>query len=209
VAAAAGTASVFLALRAGGFVRLDGAVERRLSAAAGDAALSLDALLRAKDGTMASTLPSNIYKAAELQAQLFPALLALASIAALGVGWWLFRRFSTADRQPLGRLREFRFSDHLVWVLVAGALLLLLPADGLATRAGSNLVTFMAALYAVRGVAVLLVVGGAPGPFGMIIGAVLFVFLYPLVMAATMIVGLTDTWLDIRAKRPVMPTPGS
>jgi hypothetical protein len=34
-----------------------------------------------------------------------------------------------------------------------------------------------------------------------VLGALLVVFLYPLVMAATFLVGLSDTWLDIRARR--------
>ncbi len=209
VAAPAATAGAFLAMNGGGFERLDGAVKERLRVAAGEAAASLSELFRSGQTGAAGDMSANMYKAAELQAYLFPALLALASVAALGAGWWLFRRFAAADREPLRPVREFRFSDHMVWVLVAGALLLLLPVDGLTQRAGSNLIAFMAALYALRGFAVLLVIGGAPGPLGMIIGAILFVFLYPLVMAATMIVGLTDTWLDIRAKRPIVPTPGS
>jgi hypothetical protein len=209
VAATAATSGAFLGLTDGGFARLDTAVSTRLREAAGEAAASLSALLQSNDGTSAASMPANMYKAAEFQAQLFPALLGLASLAALGAGWWVFRKVAAKDEQPLRPLREFRFPDHLVWVLVVGALLLTVPAGDLARRAGSNLVTFMAALYALRGLAVLLVIGGAPGPFGMVIGAVLFVFLYPLVMAATMIVGLTDTWFDIRAKRAIPPTPGS
>ena len=61
--------------------------------------------------------------------------------------------------------------------------------------------TFMAVLYALRGAAVLVVIRGVPGPLGMVVGALLVVFMYPLVMATTFIVGLSDTWLDIRARR--------
>jgi hypothetical protein len=147
---------------------------------------------------------------AQLQVLVFPAMMAIASLAALGAGWWLYRRLAAADRQPLRPLREFRFSDHLVWLLVIGAtLLVILPANAIAHRTGWNLVTFMVALYALRGLAVFVVIGGTPGVFGMLVGAVLFVVLYPLVLAATILVGLSDTWLDIRAKRPIAPRPGS
>jgi hypothetical protein len=37
------------------------------------------------------------------------------------------------------------------------------------------------------------------------IGGVLFLLLYPLVMATTVLVGVTDTWLDIRARRAAAP----
>jgi hypothetical protein len=209
VGATAATASVFLLSNAGGFTRLDTAISQRLRTATADATAGLTQLLRTQDGPMAADLPANMYRMAELQSNLFPALLGLASLAALGAGWWLFRRFAASDQEPLRPLREFRFSDHLIWVLLIGALLLLLPANEEARRAGSNLLAFMAPLYVLRGLGVMLVIGGAPGPFGWMIGAVLFLLLGPLIMAATMIVGLTDTWLDIRAKRPNVPTPGS
>ncbi|HEX6694857.1 MAG TPA: DUF2232 domain-containing protein [Longimicrobiales bacterium] len=207
VAASAATAAAFLALRRDGFAQLDHAVTERLRTVAGDAALAMSNVLRNSAGS--SDMPSNMMKAAEMQAHLFPAMIGLASLASLGAGWWVFRRVTVSDEQPLRPLREFRFSDHLVWVLLIGAALLLLPVDELARRAGSNLVTFMAALYALRGIAVLVVIGGSPGPLGVVIGAVLCVVLYPLVVTATILVGLTDTWLDIRSKRPILPTPGS
>jgi hypothetical protein len=117
------------------------------------------------------------------------------------VAWWAFGRLARGERAPLGRLREFRFRDELVWLLVGGVVLLGLPLDALATRVGENLLTFMAVLYALRGAGVLLVIGGVPGPVGMLVVGVLVVLLYPFVMATTFLVGLSDTWLDIRKRR--------
>jgi hypothetical protein len=205
VASSAATVGIFLAFNEDGFGRLDYAVTDRLRTVASDAATALSGLMKNSNGGGAD-MPSNMLKAADMQAHLFPAMVGLASLAALGAGWWVFRRLAASDHQPLRPLREFRFSDHLVWVFVLGAVLLLLPDDELTRRAGSNLVTFMAALYALRGVAVLVVIGGSPGPIGVVVGAVLCVILYPLVVAATILVGLTDTWLDIRAKRPALPS---
>ena len=137
-------------------------------------------------------------------------MLAIASLAALGAAWWLFSRFAAHEDQPLRPLREFRFTDHLVWVLLIGAVLVLLPAIGpQAQRAGFNLVLFMTLLYALRGLAVLLMFGAAPGPFGIVLGVLLFYIVFPLVLATTVLVGLIDTWLDIRARRPQRPQPGS
>ena len=212
IGASAATSGAFLAL-GGRFGRLDGEVAQRLKEAAKLSIDSLGQMLKTKDGESVPNMAENMYRVAEMQTMLFPALLALASLAALGAAWWMFRRMAASDEQPLRPLREFRFSDHLVWLLVIGAVLLLIPdqlgATAAANRTGSNLVLFMAALYALRGLAVLVVIAGAPGPLGMVIGAVLFVLLYPIMMAATMIVGLIDTWLDIRAKRPIAPPPGS
>lgn len=141
--------------------------------------------------------------AARLPARLFPAFLAVGSMAALGVGWWGYRRLSSQG-EALGRLTDFRFPDVLVWVLIAGVALMVVPlADG-AARFGSNLIFFMGALYALRGLAVLaaLVLGmvGPQLPVLLVLGVV-GLFLYPIVVAGTLLLGLTDTWLDLRSGR--------
>lgn len=207
VAATSATAAILVALNEQGFARLDAAVGEQIE---GGAAAALNvwsqsaAFERIGDQTREMVLA-----VAEMQTKLYPALLALASLAALGIAWWAFGRLGRGERHPLGRLREFRFRDELVWLLVAGVVLLVLPLDGLTTRAGQNLLTFMAALYALRGVAVLVMIGGVPGPLGLIVGALLVVFMYPFVMATAFLVGLSDTWLDIRARRRVPSSPGS
>lgn len=139
--------------------------------------------------------------AAGLPARLFPAFLAVGSVGALGVSWWGYRRLAQRGR-PLGRLTEFRFPDPLVWVLIVGVALLIVPMAGWAPRLGSNLVFFMGALYALRGLAVLvaLVVGmvGLKLPVLVVLGIV-GVLLYPIVVAGTLLLGVTDTWLDLRS----------
>jgi hypothetical protein len=59
----------------------------------------------------------------------------------------------------------------------------------------------MAALYALRGFAVMVWLFGTPGLLGLVFGAIVFVLLYPIVMATTLMVGVTDTWLDLRARQ--------
>jgi hypothetical protein len=199
VAGTAVTAGVILAAGGGGLGRLDTVVSAQFRSGASQA---LAAWARAVGFERVSEeMQRAVYAAAELQIKLYPALLALASVAALGIAWWAYDRLARGHARPLGRLREFRFRDELVWLLIAGLVLLALPIGELANRAGENLLMFMAALYALRGVAVLVMVGGVPGPLGWVLGALLVVFLYPLVMAATFLVGLSDTWLDIRARR--------
>ena len=207
LAATVVTAGVLLVLSRGGFAALDTAIGDQMRLAAEQAIVALREA--AASGEVRQDIRRAIMLAAEFQAKLFPALLALSSLAALGVAWWAFGRIGRGESRPLGRLREFRFRDELVWLLLIGMALLVLPVNQLATRAGENLLAFMGVLYALRGVAVLLVLGGVPGPFGMLLGAVVVLFLAPFVMATTFVVGLSDTWLDIRARREASATRGS
>ena len=59
-----------------------------------------------------------------------------------------------------------------------------------------------------HGIEALVVIGGVPGPIGMLVGAIVVIFLSPVVAGATFVVGLTDTWLDLRSRRTALP-PGS
>jgi len=211
-AATLASVALFLTVRGNGLAPLDQAV--------GDAIRSQVTLaISSFAGTagferLSEQTRSMMYAMADLQAELYPALLGLASVAALGVAWWAYGRLARGEIHPLGRLREFRFRDELVWLLIAGVILLVLPfdgqpLDGLATRAGQNLLTFMGVLYALRGLAVVLMVAGVPGPFGLIVGGLAILLMYPFVMATAFLVGLSDTWLDIRARRRMPSNPGS
>jgi hypothetical protein len=203
LAATVVTAGVVFAFDPAGLGALDAAVAAQFR---GGATQALAAWSRAVGfDRVSDEMQRTVRAAAELQIRLYPALLALGSLAALGVAWWAFGRLARHETRPLAPLREFRFRDELVWLLIGGLVLLALPLNELADRMAGNLLTFMAVLYALRGAAVLVVIGGVPGPLGLVLGALLIVFMYPLVMAATFIVGLSDTWLDIRARR----APGS
>ena len=138
-----------------------------------------------------------VRRAAELPGQLFPGLLAVASLAALAIGWWGYQRVARRG-EPLGRLPEFRFPDPLVWVLIAGLVLVAVPLAEWAPRAGGNLLFFMGALYALRGVAVMLALVGVHVPTLVAVGVV-GLLLWPIVMTGTLVVGVADTWLDLRA----------
>lgn len=199
LAGATVTAAAVLVANREGVARLDLAVGDQFR---GGAARALSAWTSAVGFERVSDeMQRAVYLAAELQVKLYPALLGLGSLAALGIAWWAFGRLARGEARPLRPLREFRFRDELVWLLIAGVVLLVLPVSDLATRAGENVLTFMAVLYALRGVAVLVMISGVPGPLGLVMGGLLIVFLYPLVMATTFLVGLSDTWLDIRARR--------
>lgn len=198
LAAAVGTGAIVLALRPGAWRALDWAVSRRFHDAA--SVLATASARAAGSERWAEQVVDAVYRAADLQALLHPALLALASLAGLAVAWWGYKRLGGMAGQALAPFSEFRFHDELVWVLIAGILLVVLPVEGAALRAGSNLVLFMAALYALRGMAVLLALTGMPGCGAIGLG-VLAMFVLPMVMLGAAFVGLADTWIDLRARR--------
>src|SRR3954468_3272985 len=127
---------------------------------------------------------------------LLPALLALESLAALGLGWAVYQRLAPGRiGPPLGRLTDFRFNDQLVWGLAVGATLSLLPAFQEAKNAGYNLLVFFGALYLVRGIGVLAWMSRGRYVYIVILGIVPQVFLI-----VTLALGFGDTWLDIRRR---------
>jgi hypothetical protein len=138
---------------------------------------------------------------------IFPALLGLASLSALGLAWWLYRRLSGNPEEGIGPLKEFRFNDQLIWVLILGVVALLGSSGGM-ERVGTNAVVFMGALYALRGAAVALFLTGGPSFFGGVLLLLGFLFVAPFVILGAVLFGLGDTWLDFRARR-ASPRPGA
>ena len=129
-----------------------------------------------------------------------PAVLALETLAALGLAWALFHRLSrTRIGPPLARLREFRFNDQLVWGLVVGITLLILPALAELREAGINLIVFFGALYLLRGFGVLT---WFLNPRGLVLAALVLVapIAWPFFSAAALWFGLGDTWFDWRSR---------
>ncbi|HET9424745.1 MAG TPA: hypothetical protein VFO55_05175 [Gemmatimonadaceae bacterium] len=148
---------------------------------------------------------------------MFPALLALESLAALALAWAAYHRLSRRRiGAPLALLREFRFNDQFVWGLIVGLVILLLPSLEGARGLGRNLVLFFGALYAIRGLGVLAWFM-APGVFAMslIAGAVLV--LVPVVNVIAILgfmtlgvtalgLGVGDTWADWRSRAAARST---
>jgi len=132
--------------------------------------------------------------------RLFPALLALESLAALGLAWSLYHRASrTRIGPPLRPLREFRFNDQLIWGVVLGVTLMVVPTLQEARGIGLNLVAFFGALYALRGLGVLdwfL----APRGFVRMLFFIAIFLAWPVVSVFSLGLGLGDTWIDWRGR---------
>lgn len=192
VAAATVSAGLVLAVQRDGWEQVDWALSRMFREAAATFTAEFG-------GGGTAEVVDVMVRAADLQALLYPALLALGSLAALALAWWGYRRLVAGD-SPLRPLREFRFRDDMVWVLIGGLALVVLPLGGAALRTGWNVAAFMAALYALRGAGVLLALVGTPGPAAVVLAVLATLLLYPVVMLMTVLIGLTDTWLDLRAR---------
>lgn len=187
-----------LALRTDAWASLDAAISDGVRAGVDTTILALSSL-RGEDA-LAPALTETLYEVADAQAAVFPALVCLGSMAALGVAWWARTRLVGEGDQGLGPLAEFRFNDHLVWLFVAGLLLLVVQGGGAPARLGSNAVVFMGALYALRGAAVFMFVSGGISLLGFVTLVVGLVLAAPILMAMAMVIGIGDTWLDIRSR---------
>jgi hypothetical protein len=143
---------------------------------------------------------------------LVPAILALESLAAMAIAWSLYNRMSTVPIGPaLGRLRDFRFNDQLVWGVAVGASVFILPAFAEGKNAGLNLLVFFGSLYVLRGLGILGWISN--GHIVRLAFAIVFMsFLAVLIayqlgfliafgaplVALAFSLGLGDTWVDWR-----------
>ncbi|MGD8495501.1 MAG: DUF2232 domain-containing protein [Gemmatimonadales bacterium] len=150
---------------------------------------------------VAESVARAILRWAEIQRQVYPALLALASLPALAIGWYVLGRLTGRPEAP-APVREFRFNDHLVWLFAAGLALFVLAPGGPLERLGANAAVFMAALYVVRGGAVIGWVLRAAGAtaWSWLLLFLATLLLYPVVLGAAFVFGVGDTWLNVRER---------
>lgn len=161
----------------------------------------LERLRGGADPEVRRQLEAAVQRWVGFQQDVYPAMLSLATAGALGLAWFGFERISGRFLSP-GPLRDFRFSDHLIWLLIGGLLLLVLPLGGVAFRVGENAALFMGGLYLLRGAAILLWIGAAAATstWSGILLALAALFLYPVVLGTALVLGLSDTWFDLRAR---------
>lgn len=198
VAGAFAVTAALLAARSGSWATVDWAIT---DAVEGGVATTLQALqlLRGEEA-ISPALTAAIHQTAQAQTSVFPALTAISSMAGLAVAWWVYTRLRGDGDQAIGPVRNFRFNDHLVWLMVVGLLLVVTRWGDALTRVGSNTVVFMGALYALRGSAVFMFISGGLSLFGYVLLALALVLAAPVVVGVAMVVGIGDTWLDVRAR---------
>ena len=163
-----------------------------------------------RDFVAARMVPGETERALESIARVgvkfFPAMLALETLAALALAYALYHRLGrTRIGEPLAKLREFRFNDQLVWGLIAGLTLAVLPAFVAMRGTGQNLLTFFGMLYGLRALAVLQWMWGSVAAWVWVallalvlpaVGAVARALMLGLLLG----IGVSDSWLDWRKR---------
>lgn len=169
--------------------------------------LFVDQLSAGSAGDATAGLLDQLASASSATALLLPALLVLAAVAGVRLAWtWHHRIASTPLGEPPARFEAFRFNDQLVWLLVAGLALALLPATVGWHVWGLNVLLLGATLYAIRGLAVF-VAGSAPlSKAGITLFTLMAMFLLPFVVGGLTLLGVADSWLDFRRRRATPAT---
>jgi hypothetical protein len=134
-------------------------------------------------------------------AELFPGLLILAALPGLALAWTWYHRLS---RHPAGepgeRFAEFRFTDHLVWLVVASVAAFVLPLPPAITGMVGNVALVVSGLYAARGIAV---AWRTMEPLPRVVLAILLIGVFmvlPVALGGFFALGLADTWVDFRRR---------
>lgn len=149
---------------------------------------------------LASGVDGQLAAAPSAARLLYPSLLALESLAAMALAWSVYHRVGRARvGPPLARLRDLRFDDALVWGIIAGMLILVLPVAGTVRGLGVNLIVFFGALYALRGLGVILWFL-APGRWLKVVLLLFTFFFWHVVGMVAVAIGIGDTWFDWRRR---------
>ncbi len=139
-------------------------------------------------------------------APLFPALLALEALAACALAWALYHRLSRARiGAALAPLRRFSFSDQLIWALVAGIAMIVLPTLAGVGPLGRNITLFIGVLYVLRGYGIY---AWMLSRRAAVVNVLVAIAIFPLSLVtvpAALGLGVTDTWVNWRARLKVIP----
>jgi hypothetical protein len=155
--------------------------------------------------------------ASRVFAPLYPAMLLLESLVALALAWAVYHRLNRARLgAPLAPLRDFRFSDQLVWGFVAGLVMVVVPGLEALDTLGRNLLVLFGGLYVVRGVGIIawaivrlprgrMIAGMALAGLALLFGGssivpALGAVFGSVALVPPLLLGLSDSWVDWRGR---------
>jgi hypothetical protein len=138
---------------------------------------------------------------ATVAAFLFPAWLALIALGSARLAWSWYRRIArTPMLAPANPFREFRFNDHLIWLLVLLIAPFLLPVPQSVTLVAGNALVVVGLIYVLRGAAVASTSLQRASPFFIGILLLMMLPLFYIVFIGLAMLGIADTWLDFRRR---------
>lgn len=156
----------------------------------------------APEAQVVETLRASATATVKMIGTLFPGLVMLQALAAMAAGLAVYRMVVREPRGPaLPKLKDFRFNDHLIWGVVLALVAVVTPGLGSVRVLGGNIGVFFGGLYAARGLGVisgLAAAVGMNGPFSVLLGVLITVFLMPLALFTALGLGVSDTWVDWR-----------
>lgn len=215
VAAAAGAVLTWCVLFGRSWAELHWWVQFRTGAAARQLAERMKQAAAGNSGArpaLAEQFQSWLEGSTRFVADSYPAIVALEILVGLALATAVYHRIARAPvGAPLGRLREFRFSEHLGWAAALPLVILMVPKLAAAKVAAINLLVLAGALYALRGVAVvsfgLWLLGGG-GVFTTAMLAFAVVFMMPVLLAGVLLLGVVDAGVDLRRRWLTPPARG-
>ncbi len=141
--------------------------------------------------------------AVPLMADFFPATLAIQMLAGLALASVLYHRMTHQTHGTLGRFRDFRFTEHLGWAAVVALGIVLVTRFAAIKILAANVLVVAGVLYALRGAAVVsfaLAMAGGPGFFTTAVIVLAILFMLPVVLPGTILLGVVDAGLDLRQR---------
>jgi len=161
--------------------------------------------LRARPGggELADAFAAVLDRSVEFEANNYPALVGLKIMAGLAIATALYHRLTSRPwGLALGRLRDFRFSEHLGWAAAIPLMIVLLPHLAAAKVAATNLLLLVGAMYALRGIGVVAfgasLAGTGPVATALMLAATLFML--PVVLGGAILLGVLDAGMDLRRR---------
>lgn len=153
-----------------------------------------------------STMAQFMASIVNMGAELLPGELALAAMLGGVLAWAWYGRVASRPLGPVAaRFREFRFNDHLIWVLLGAFATALLVRHGPASLVALNLAFVFGWLYFLRGLAVSWCALQLLPPHLRLLVLLLAAMLPPVTVVISFglpVVGVADTWLDLRRRLP-------
>lgn len=151
--------------------------------------------------TQATDIARRIAASLSAMAILFPALLTLIALGGTWLAWDDYQHIAQTPLAPAASpMGEFRFNDHLVWLLLAAVALTLLHPSTTANLVAWNVLVVVLAFYCLRGLAITATMTRSAPPLFVAFLVVIMLLTLAFAMVGFVLVGIADTWLDFRRR---------